>query len=372
MKRTVIIILLFLPIISYNQNLFKILYDSLYFNAYSYLTENKDTFLNSDQRLSYYETISTFYSFVGQYQKAEKYFDIRNKEIGDIPEKKLDLHLASLEINQDTLNKLYRSYNVVMFNECHHLPQHRAFLYSQLKILKSLGYNQLALESLEITDDSLYIRKCPIKINGFYINEPVMNNLIRLAIELDFKLISYDEYCSNREYIQAKNLFDKYNQKEGKLIVLGGYGHISESNNMMGQYFKEMINEDILSISQFNYYHINPIYPENFKNKLFLYPDQYKQFDYILYYKIEKSIDNIPNWYEWMNFEKIDLSTFFNFHISEPTLIQIFKEESSIPIYQYLLEENQKIKIVIPEKGEYILKIINNKQAIQTFKIKIK
>ena len=171
--------------------------------------------------------------------------------MGYIPDILRKIDLSGYGIIQDSLNILYKRYNVTMFNEAHHMSQHRAFVYSQLEILKSFGYTQLALETLNEKDSFITDRKYPVKKTGFYTNDPVYGNLIRKALELGFTLIPYEEISKDREKGQATNIYNQYNPSKGKLIVYGGYGHISETGEykMMGQHLKNMLNEDLLTIS---------------------------------------------------------------------------------------------------------------------------
>ncbi|MCD4795286.1 MAG: hypothetical protein K8R54_18790 [Bacteroidales bacterium] len=374
MKHTLLLLFIFLSFISNAQetNPFSILYNDMYFKAYTHLTENEDKYLGDKYEDSYLETLGTIHSFIGKYDKAIEYYIIRNKKKGYIPDSLKQIDLSGSGIVQDDLNNLYTKYNVAMFNESHHISQHRAFIYSQLEILKSLGYNQLALETLNDKDSTLYERNYPVKKTGFYTNDPVYGNLIRKALELGFKLIPYDTKNMRREKVQADNIFKQYNPAKGKLIVYGGYGHIAETGEykMMGQHLKNMLEEDVLSISQFTHYHIKPVFPASNDYEFFLQKDSTNYFDYFFYTKPKSLVSNIPYWYKWMNFKTKPLNEIYNKPINYPTLIQIhnINEKDAVPVYQYLIEKEEDVLIAYPKSGEYKLKVID-KNGESEFKV---
>ncbi len=334
-----------------------------YYNTFLKFKEKKDSFMRSKYRDIFLQASGTLYSQIGEYQKAADIFNRRNKEMGYIPDSLINIDLSGYGITQHDLDNLYNKYNVVMFNEAHHLSEHRAFVFSQLKNLKNLGYNQLALEALNQNDSNINKRKYPVKSTGFYINDPVFGNLIRKAIQFGFILIDYDSYGPEREKKQAENILHKYDPSKGKLVILGGYGHIAETGNykMMGQYFKKMIKEDILSISQFSQYHIKPIFPNNTDFKFFMQKDTTEYFDYYIYAKPQISETNIPYWYDWMNFKTKPLKDIYSEPILFPTLVQILNinEKNAVPVYQYIIEKQENVYIAFPKTGDYILKIID-------------
>ena len=367
MKLTALIIFI---ILSFNinaqvENPARILYDEMYFKAYLHFIENKDNYMGSKYENTYLNDFGTLYSFIGRYDKAIELYTLMNKKKGYIPDSLRQINLTGNGINQDTLSVLYKKYNVVMFNESHHFSEHRAFIYSQLEILKSLGYNQLALETLNEKDSTLYERNYPIKKTGFYTNDPVYGNLIRKTLELGFTLIPYDTKNMRREKGQADNIFKQYDPAKGKLIIYGGYGHIAETGEykMMGQHLKKMLEEDVLSISQFTHYHIEPVFPEDSIHDFFLQKDTTDYFDYFFYAKPKPPISNIPYWYEWMNFRTKPLNEIYKEPIIYPTLVQLHNvdEKDAVPVYQYMIEKEEDVLIAYPKAGEYILKVIDKK-----------
>ena len=191
-------------------------------------------------------------------------------------------------------------------------------------------------------------------------------------MELGFKLIPYDTKNMRREKVQADNIFKQYNPAKGKLIVYGGYGHIAETGEykMMGQHLKNMLEEDVLSISQFTHYHIKPVFPASNDYEFFLQKDSTNYFDYFFYTKPKSLVSNIPYWYKWMNFKTKPLNEIYNKPINYPTLIQIhnINEKDAVPVYQYLIEKEEDVLIAYPKSGEYKLKVID-KNGESEFKV---
>ena len=349
----------------------KMIYSPIEYDSVSNFINDSSAYAESKLALPYLDRLAILYSFLGNYDKAETLFAIKNKRKGYIPDQKIQLDLTKFEINQDTLIELYKNYNVVLFNEAHHISRHRAFLYSQLEVLKELGFNQLALEALNPQDTEIQSRTYPISnfpsLTGVYINDPVYGNVIRKAIEFGFTLISYDAK-KRREKRQAENIYKQYDPKKGKLIVYGGYGHIAEEYPMMGSHLKKALKEDVLSISQFTQYSMHPIFPENSDFKIYLHADLSKYMDYYIYFNIPKSNTNVPAWYPyWMNFKTVALSTLHAEPIEGTALIQLLNigEEYGVPVYQYWSQKEEIIHIAYPKAGEYILRIVNKKGEIK-------
>ena len=150
---------------------------------------------------------------------------------------------------------------VVMINEAHHIPQHRAFSIELLKELRKKGFTYFATETLYEQDTGLQERGYPTKDTGFYSQEPVYGHLIRMALQLGYRVIAYEPKTfttpDERERGQANNLIERVLQDnpKAKLIVHAGYSHIEESGSLVGaitmaQRFKEKSGINPLTIDQ--------------------------------------------------------------------------------------------------------------------------
>jgi hypothetical protein len=165
----------------------------------------------------------------------------------------------------DALQPLARAaagVQVVMINEAHHVPQHRAFTITLLKMLRRSGFTHFATETLYETDTKLNARGYPTAQTGYYTGEPVYAELIRSAINLGFRVVAYEpqgaKNSDERERGQARNLIERIlkDDPQAKILVHAGYGHIDEKGAdrvgavTMAQRFRETTGIDPLTIEQ--------------------------------------------------------------------------------------------------------------------------
>ncbi len=150
---------------------------------------------------------------------------------------------------------------IILINEAHHVPQHRAFTYELLKALRRKGFTHFAAETLSEKDTSLNQRGYPNRMTGYYTNEPLYGDLVRLALKLGYRVVPYEytgEYTpDNREQGQAKNLVERIlkDSPKAKILVHAGYAHIHESGTLVGaktmaQRVKEITGIDPFTIDQ--------------------------------------------------------------------------------------------------------------------------
>ncbi len=233
---------------------------------------NSDT-LSDRENILYLETLFTLSSNACDFEKTlyyelnrrNKYFSssTQSKEIKD--SSVFNFHLVPAK---KVIDSLARQYEVIMINESHHTPYHRNFVFSLLPDLKKQGFKYLALEALG-KDNKINQRGYPCFEDGSYIQEPLYSEMIREAVRLGFKLISYEEdfsscngkgkdkyYCDRyRDSIAAVNICNiKKKDKSAKILVYAGYSHIKEkyrSNKpRMAEYFKNISGIDPLTIDQ--------------------------------------------------------------------------------------------------------------------------
>jgi hypothetical protein len=190
------------------------------------------------------DNFSQFLSFAGDYSMAVNY-----------SQKNYDtLSRLAAETIADTIQKMKgiqyvpakeaiisnaAHYRVIMINESHAKPVHRAFTYSLLEDLYKAGYRYLAMEML-----NNYANKCLDSLNvftGYFTNEPVAGELVRKALQLGYTLVSYEDTLaaahtpSQRDSVQAQNLFAVIKKDPiAKIVVHAGYAHISEE--LIGDY----------------------------------------------------------------------------------------------------------------------------------------
>lgn len=219
----------------------------------------------SENRKAYYDQLSQFLSFAGDYKAAQQNALLLNDTLPLQVKNEIISNVKGLKDLQyvDACSYILeeaKKYKVIMINEAYHKPQHRAFSYNLLQGLYRQGYKYLAMEMLS-NYDSLSLTSPNIN-TGFYSSEPVAAELIRHAIELGFVLIPYrdnvvyDPIRNDGDSLQAINIY-KILQKDpaAKILVHAGYAHIAETAFStgyipMGAAFKKLSGIDPLTIDQ--------------------------------------------------------------------------------------------------------------------------
>ncbi len=161
---------------------------------------------------------------------------------------------------RDFILEKAKSYHFLLLNEAHYSSQNRAFTHSLLAPLWKQGYRYLALETLGYSDTSLTGRGYPLLNTGYYTQDPTFGNLVREALALGYKLVTYETTQKHdgtlRDYDQALHIYQQTWQRDtvGKVLVHAGYGHIAELKNPgyspMGSQLKEMARQDLLTVDQ--------------------------------------------------------------------------------------------------------------------------
>ncbi|HYE29133.1 MAG TPA: hypothetical protein VEA61_13015 [Allosphingosinicella sp.] len=132
---------------------------------------------------------------------------------------------------------------VVVLNEAHHSPRHRAFALEVAKALRPLGYTLLAAEAFvnhPPLTASLAREGFPRLKSGTYLKEPVFGDFVRQALGLGYRPIAYEQDAEQRnrgergipgrEQAQAENLAAALRANPGrKLLVYVGFSHVAEA-----------------------------------------------------------------------------------------------------------------------------------------------
>ena len=207
----------------------------------------KDEFTKSEQwRGVVPDLLAYLYSFAGEYKTAYTQLDRERDKFLDVPYYK-DLTSSPIDEYEpqtavETLAALADKHQVVMINEEHDTPLHRAFTARLLPVLYARGFRYLAAETFVNTEEAMK-RGYPTHKTGFYTDDPVFGEMIRAALRLGFKLVPYEhpsekliecrkqkaaDFCQNeRERAQAQNLYDHIlkNDPRAKVLVHVGRGH---------------------------------------------------------------------------------------------------------------------------------------------------
>ncbi len=211
------------------------------------------------------ENFSQMLSFVGDHRAADEYAQKNYEKLTPAETRSIQQYINGLRNVQTIDAQTYitgraMSASVVMINEAHNRPQHRAFTYSLLDALYQEGFRYLAMETF--THAAGYALNELNIFTGFYTKEPVGGELVRHALALGYTLVPYEDTAgarhtpSERDSIQAANIYRVLQQdKDAKILVHAGYGHISKEQvgsgyTPMGLAFKKLSGIDPLTIDQ--------------------------------------------------------------------------------------------------------------------------
>ena len=221
------------------------------------------------------DLLAHLYSFVGKYDAAYVYLD---KKLEKQYKALSDLQISPFDNyrQRDALKAIASAadkHQVIMINEEHDTPMHRAFTARLLPVLYKKGFRYLAAETLSDIDTELNARGYPVQKTGFYSRDPVFGDMLRTALKLGFKLVPYEHrpkegcaspadkpnFCQNeRERGQAQNLYDNIfkTDPQAKVLVHVGRGHNQKLKSddwaQMGWHFREISRIEPFSVNQMN------------------------------------------------------------------------------------------------------------------------
>jgi hypothetical protein len=209
-------------------------------------------------------------SFVGLEAETRATFDALGVEEAEALEHSpVDdaLALPALE----TIVEQARGRRIVILNESHHQPRHRAFALELATALRAEGFDTFAAETFQDVQGTL-TRGYPTASTGFYTYDPVFAELVRGALALEYRLVAYEwtpthapgmdvlEQIRQRETAQAENLARVLEaDPEARLLVYVGYSHATENwvdpggpkeQAWMAARLADLTGEDPLTIDQ--------------------------------------------------------------------------------------------------------------------------
>jgi hypothetical protein len=201
------------------------------------------------KRAAAFQVLATEQSMVGDTEAAIANFDsavnrqsVRDPDLVEA-ETVLAQHAARDAIA--TIVDAARDRQVVILNEAHHVPRHRAFATALALELRKTGFEYFAVETLEERTPALAARGYPLVTDGYYSREPVFGDLIRRALAAGYVPIAYEHIpdapppaneldwsarIALREEGQARNLVDRVFAKNpaARVFIYVGYSHALE------------------------------------------------------------------------------------------------------------------------------------------------
>ena len=161
----------------------------------------------------------------------------------------------------------------VFLNESHAQSVTRALNIGLVRALRAAGYTHLALEALAgkridgacasvaLADEGLAARGLATPASGYYLQDPIYAELVRIALAEGLVLVAYDDIADSpaldvREQRQAQNLACVVEaDPEARLIAIGGFAHVAERDShpsvpggMMGHRFRQLTGIDPVTV----------------------------------------------------------------------------------------------------------------------------
>lgn len=157
----------------------------------------------------------------------------------------------------DAIARAARPHRVVMLNEAHNASRHRALLARLLPRLRADGFTHLAAEAFNYEMEPPKAGDPVRPVHGYYLRDPVYAEAVRVALELGFELVAYEQRPHQRvsgsslsdsavlvrEQAQADNLAALLTREPlARVVVFAGYGHVAEADG--GEMFAARLKRD--------------------------------------------------------------------------------------------------------------------------------
>jgi len=170
-----------------------------------------------------------------------------------------------------------RTKRVVLLNEAHHVPMHRAFARKLAARLRALGYRYLACETFNGGAFDEARPAAPgrtVQATGYYTKDPAFAGFVNSALADGWTLVAYEadvaasapgtaraDRLRLREEGQARHLVERIfaKDKEAKVFIYVGYGHVHKNPSgdgatMMAEYLRRMTGLDTLNVDQVQFF----------------------------------------------------------------------------------------------------------------------
>lgn len=353
------------------------------------------------------DLLAYLYSFVGKYEAAyvflDKKLEKQYKALSDLQSSPFDDYQQRDALK--TIASAADKHQVIMINEEHDTPMHRAFTARLLPVLYKKGFRYLAAETLGEDSATLAKRGYPIQKTGFYSRDPVFGDMLRAALKLGFKLVWYEHqercvptaekpnFCQDkRERGQAQNLFDNIFKKDpqAKVLVHVGRGHNQKLKfddwAMMGWHFQQISRIEPFSVNQMmsersapRYEHPEYRYVTNkwkFNEPIVFQSKsgewwKSRGYDLTIYHPRSVYRNGRPTWLEMngkrretkIDWKKLKLPVQNKRLVGgEPILVQVFVQRESadaVPVDQIIIYPNKEIPVLILPTGSFRIRAMD-------------
>ena len=161
---------------------------------------------------------------------------------------------------------------VVILNESHHMPRHRAFAAELAGALRAEGFTWFGAETFADIAGTVE-RGYPSAQTGYYVQDPVFGELVRTVLDLGYRTFPYEveehlppgadtrTRINHRETHQARNIVQRCFEvdPEARVFLYVGYSHATEhwsdrggptETAWMAARLRELTGHDPLTIDQ--------------------------------------------------------------------------------------------------------------------------
>ena len=204
------------------------------------------------------------WAFSGDVATADRLFSLNGPPPGGVPP---DLSRAQPEPAIEAIVRAAEGHRVVIINEAHHAPRHRAFTHRLMLALREAGFTHFAAEAFS---PMLPANGLPRRETGYYVADPVFGDLVRQAVVAGYTLAPYEmsyermrardgltqeQFATLRDRAQAENIKAVLDANPGaRIVVHSGFGHLNEAPmgalRPFGLQLGELLGEDPLTIDQ--------------------------------------------------------------------------------------------------------------------------
>jgi|CXWL01.1.fsa_nt_gi hypothetical protein len=225
------------------------------------------------------QPVATARSFVGDTFGATAAFDtyLKNREIAYGKDEDADIagDISDLKnaVAEDAINAIVEAATnrqVVILNEAHTTPMHRAFAMRLARELRRIGFEYLACETFAIGDMHPLVKGYVTPLTGYFSFEPTYANFLRDALDANWKFVAYEPTNSrvqdnqgkpaSRDAKMAKNLVERIfkNDPNARVFIYVGHSHVLEmpesetdsDKSKLAAQLKRMMGIDPLTIDQ--------------------------------------------------------------------------------------------------------------------------
>ena len=219
------------------------------------------------------QRLGTTRTFVGDAFGAMENFDrwmALSNRIGSIQPEDLDRLQNARALDAITaIVAEAQSRQIVILNEAHQMPLHRAFAMKLARELRKIGYEYLACETCEETINAGYLKQS----TGYYSQEPLYANFLRDAANDGWKFVHYDELKFDKALTAEQNEIQRETKQaanivaatlarnpHAKVFIYVGHGHGMKRRTdatqtiFMAEYLHNLTKIDPLSIDQTTLY----------------------------------------------------------------------------------------------------------------------